>query len=219
MNKDNVDKIVCIGKNYLEHAKELGDAVPARPVIFLKPCSVLVQISAKEDYFPVPLFSHQGAIHHETEIVIKLGKGGFGLTILEAETCIEAVTIGLDMTLRDKQTVLKKSGSPWTISKVFPYSAIIGPWISKSEFPDYMDTPFNLKINGNLMQQGTGNQMTLTPAECISYMSECFPLCEGDLIFTGTPVGVGGVTVGDRAEITWGNLKYSLAWNEFKRKN
>ncbi|MFM8313944.1 MAG: fumarylacetoacetate hydrolase family protein, partial [Deltaproteobacteria bacterium] len=136
-----MDKIVCVGKNYIEHAKELGDQVPEKPVLFLKPPSVLKQAHSRES-LDVFIPTDQGSVHHECEIVIRLKKGGFRLTEMEAEKCIGKVSVGLDMTLRDKQAALKKAGSPWTTAKVFPDSAIVGPWVAVDDFPNFLETPF-----------------------------------------------------------------------------
>lgn len=210
-----MDKIVCIGKNYEEHAKELGDAIPARPVIFLKPLSVLKQaVNGKVLDLFIPL--DRGAVHHECEIVIQLNRGGFRMSRNEAEMAIGAVTVGLDMTLRDQQANLKKSGSPWTVAKVFPDAAVIGPWLSVDKFSNYLDTHFALKINGQSRQEGCARQMTFDPSDCIAYISEHFPLCEGDLIFTGTPKGVNSVFPGDLGMLKFGTIEYSVKWHGLK---
>lgn len=210
-----MDKIVCVGKNYEEHAKELGDAVPTKPVIFLKPPSVLRQAGAGQSLdLVIPI--DRGSVHHECELVIQLKKGGFRMTRDEAEQSIGSVTVGLDMTLREEQAALKKAGSPWTIAKVFPESAVVGPWLAVEKFSNYLDTPFSLKINGELRQLGSPQQMTLSPAECITYMSECFPLCAGDIIFTGTPKGVNSVVPGDAGVLTFGPIEFSVLWHGIK---
>ncbi len=208
-----MDKLICVGKNYLEHAKELGDAVPERPVLFLKPPSAALQASQPGEVLKSRLPRERGSIHHETELLIRLRNGGSNLSLQEAEQAIEAVSIGLDMTLRDLQSQLKKAGHPWEVSKVFAGSAILGPWIPVSGFKDYLQVPFTLTLNGSLRQQGCGSQMSLSPAECIAYASECFTLCPGDILFTGTPVGVGPIQPGDLGEIRWGDrLNYRVQW-------
>lgn len=210
-----MDKIVCVGKNYEEHAKELGDFVPTKPVIFLKPPSVLRQFGASESLnLVVPI--GRGSVHHECEMVIQLRKGGFRMSFDQARQSIGAVTVGLDMTLREQQAVLKKSGSPWTIAKVFPDSAVIGPWVAIEKFSNYLETPFALKVNGVLRQEGFPQQMTLSPTECIAYMSEYFPLCVGDIIFTGTPKGVNSVVPGDLGVLTFGPIEFSVLWHGTK---
>jgi 2-keto-4-pentenoate hydratase/2-oxohepta-3-ene-1,7-dioic acid hydratase in catechol pathway len=205
-----VDKIVCVGKNYLEHAKELGDAVPDKPVLFLKPPSSLVQVDSALAEVEIP--KGRGSVHPECEIVLKLKKGGSNLSSEEAATAIDEVTIGFDLTLRDLQAELKKAGHPWTVSKVFRNSAVVGPWLSASSFSNFLVTPFYFWVGGELRQKGTGKEMMLSPAQCVSYISEQFPLVEGDMIFTGTPVGVNLVVPGQVAKVEWGKLTYSIQW-------
>jgi 2-keto-4-pentenoate hydratase/2-oxohepta-3-ene-1,7-dioic acid hydratase in catechol pathway len=132
-----MDKIVCLGKNYLDHALELGDIVPEKPVIFIKPWSTL-RAAVQHEEIELIIPQHAGSLHFETEIVLRLDRGGYKLDLKEAEKCLGAVTVGLDMTLRDLQTQQKKAGHPWTTSKVFIDSAIIGPWVRLSEFPNYL---------------------------------------------------------------------------------
>ena len=206
-----MDKIICVGKNYVEHAKELGDAIPDKPVLFLKPPSVLHQVS-QGGSIELSLPVGAGSVHHECEIILRLNRGGFRMSGADAENAIGWVSLGLDMTLRDRQSVLKKNGHPWEVSKVFPGSAVTGPWVSVSEFHSWSKENFQFSIDGVLRQQGNVSQMSLTPAECISFASEFFPLCEGDLIFTGTPAGVGPVLSGQKAFLEWGKISYSVRW-------
>jgi len=206
------DKIVCIGKNYLDHAKELGDAIPEKPVIFLKPFSILKQATHWGDTLSLSLPSTQSDVHHECEIVLKLKKGGYQLSLEQAQEAIGFVSIGLDMTLRTLQTTLKKNGHPWTTAKVFIDSAITGPWISTEEFPDYINTAFSLYIDNKCCQHAFPHQMLFKPAALVAYASQFFPLCEGDLIFTGTPAGVGAVQPGSNAKLQWGNYGYNIVW-------
>jgi 2-keto-4-pentenoate hydratase/2-oxohepta-3-ene-1,7-dioic acid hydratase in catechol pathway len=189
-----VDKIICVGKNYREHALELGDAVPEKPVLFLKPPSVAFHAASRGERVLVPLPVNRGSVHHECEIVVRLGPGG----------AIDAVTLGLDMTLRDLQQQLKKNGHPWEIAKVFPGSAVIGPWIAGAEVDSFRRQKFTLSIDGTVRQTGHEGQMTLTPEECVAHAAAHFPLRPGDVLFTGTPAGVGPVAKGQRAELAWG---------------
>lgn len=208
-----MDKIVLVGKNYLEHAKELGDAIPDKPVIFLKPPSVLKQVSEWHTTQELGLFDTD--VHYETEIVLQVKKGGYRISASEASSCIGAVSLGLDMTRRNLQTQLKKQGHPWTISKVFPDAAVVGPMISIEQFPDYLTVPFSFTLNDEIRQQAAGELMTFLPIALISYISEFFPLCDGDLIFTGTPAGVGAVTSGDKAKLAWGeHYWYDVTWTK-----
>ncbi len=189
-----MDKLICIGKNYLEHAKELGDAVPEKPVIFLKPPSCSRQARALGDTIEARLPQGRGSAHHECEIALKL----------DARGEITHVTLGLDMTLRELQATLKKNGHPWEVAKVFADSAILGAWIPVAEMPDYLDREFSLLINGSLRQKGRGREMRSAPGACIEHALSCFPLTEGDVMLTGTPAGVGPVQSGDWAELRWG---------------
>lgn len=207
-----MDKIVCVGKNYLEHAKELGDAVPEKPVLFLKPPSVLREAMDNGETLRLLLPKDAGEIHHECEIVLKLKYGGSNLSVLEAKQAIGAVTLGLDMTKRDLQARLKKQGHPWTIAKVFQDSAVVGPWLNVEDFPEYMDESFSFSLDGTQRQEGNAQQMILSVAECVSYISMQFPLVQGDFIFTGTPKGVGPVSVGSRALLKYGPISYYVEW-------
>lgn len=209
---ERIDKIVCVGKNYAEHAKELGDAVPEKPVLFLKPASVLRAARLSGESLSLTLPEGAGAIHHECEIVLLLSEGGYRLDEARAARAIGAVSVGLDMTLRDRQGALKKAGHPWTVSKVFPDAAVVGPWAPVADFREWQTTPFTLTVGGKQRQEGRATEMILSPAACVAYISEFFPLCAGDLIFTGTPKGVGPVVPGDRATLAYGPLRYEVAW-------
>jgi 2-keto-4-pentenoate hydratase/2-oxohepta-3-ene-1,7-dioic acid hydratase in catechol pathway len=208
-----LDKIICVGKNYLEHAKELGDKVPEKPVIFLKPASVLVQASSWGSRLKVQYPQRDDNVHHECEIVLRVCKGGYRMRRLQAEVAVDAVTLGLDMTLRNCQTKLKQNGHPWTIGKVFPDAAIIGPWIPMEQFQNFNTTSFHFYVNDGLRQTGNATQMLMPIVDLILYVSEFFPLCEGDLIFTGTPAGVNSISLGDSATLQWGEYEYHVQWD------
>jgi 2-keto-4-pentenoate hydratase/2-oxohepta-3-ene-1,7-dioic acid hydratase in catechol pathway len=207
-----MDKIICVGKNYFAHAQELGDAIPEKPVVFLKPPSVLRAAQKNGDLLSLSLPPESTEVHHECEIVLRLSKGGYRLGVNECGNLIGEVSIGLDMTLRDRQSALKAQGHPWTTAKVFVDSAVVGPWIKISEFPNWLAEPFFFYIDGELRQKGTGNEMRMGPQEQLSYLSHFFPLCPGDLIYTGTPKGVGPVRAGQTAKIAWKSLEYSVRW-------
>ncbi len=194
-----MDKLICVGKNYIEHARELGDAVPEFPIFFIKPPSVVAQVPGIElrgQRVEVVLPRGRGIVHHECEIVLRLGRSGVP----------DAVTLGLDLTLRDVQTALKRQGHPWEISKVFPHSAVLGPWILLTQFSDYLEQPFEFLIDGILKQTGRGEQMRHSPESCIRSARGFFPLCEGDLLFTGTPAGVGSLQSGHAGTLRWGSV-------------
>jgi 2-keto-4-pentenoate hydratase/2-oxohepta-3-ene-1,7-dioic acid hydratase in catechol pathway len=199
-----MDKIICVGKNYAEHARELGDAVPERPVLFIKPPSALLalQVSAETcARFP----RDAGALHHECEVVFRLKRQGAAFVPGD-------FTLGLDMTLRDRQASLKKQGHPWETAKVFEHSAIVGPWIPAARYEEFREQPFRFELNGVLKQKGLIAQMTYGPQACIDYMAEFFPLHEGDLIFTGTPAGVGPVEAGQHGRLIWGEQSVGVHW-------
>lgn len=195
------DKMILLGKNYLEHAKELGDKVPPKPVLFMKPPSASVSAGSQHDTVQVKLPENRGVVHYETELLLRL----------DDDLQIDAVSLGLDLTLRDIQKELKENGWPWEIGKVFKGSAIIGPWVDLKQFPNYMEEEFQLKLDGKEVQHAKGNDMTMKPEEALPYIKKYFPLCGGDVIFTGTPVGVGPVSDGQLAELTWGDkLQYRV---------
>jgi len=213
---DSFDKIACVGKNYPDHAKELGESQPDKPVIFIKPPSVLVAAKQNGERLDLPFPANRGSLHHECEIVLKLGKlpaQDRPLTLEEAERAIDSVTVGLDMTLRDEQGALKKKGHPWTIAKVFRGAAVVGPWHSTKEFVTWKAEPFRFELDGKVRQQSSADQMLFSPAACIAHLSEYLPLRAGDLIYTGTPVGVGPVQPGAVAHLSWGAIRYEVSWS------
>ena len=195
------DKMILLGKNYLEHAKELGDKVPPKPVLFMKPPSAGVVAGTQHDTVQVRLPKDRGVVHYETELLLRL----------DDDLQIDAVSLGLDLTLRDVQKELKDNGWPWEIGKVFEGSAIIGPWVDLKQFPNYMEEEFQLKLDGKKVQHAKGNDMSMKPEEALPYIKKYFPLCSGDVVFTGTPVAVGPVSTGQLAELTWGDkLEYKV---------
>lgn len=188
------DKIICVGKNYLDHALELGDAVPEDPIFFFKPPSSLVESPVTA----VSLPKNHGSVHYECEIVYRIR--------LENERPeLTDVTLGLDLTLRDLQANLKKKSLPWEAAKAFPSSAITSDWISLQEFKDHLKVPFELLVNGELRQKATGDQMRRSPTDLLSVAAEFFTICDGDLFFTGTPKGVGAINDGDTLTLRWGD--------------
>lgn len=201
-----IDKLICVGKNYLEHARELGDAIPEKPVLFLKPASVLKAAKNWGDTVEARWPAHQDDLHYECEIVLRVAP--------DAKT-FDAVSIGLDMTLRSVQSKLKQQGHPWTTGKVFVDAAIIGPWIALNDFPDFMTTPFLFNLDGALRQKGLLTDMTYSVDALMAYIQTFFPLCSGDLIYTGTPAGVGPVHPGAQAKLVWGGYQYTVKWLDF----
>ena len=207
-----MDKIICVGKNYLEHAKELGDIVPEKPVLFLKPPSVLVQAHHWNETIQLEFPSDDPSVHPECEIVLRMAKDGYRMTRSDTNNAFSGLTLGLDMTLRTRQADLKKQGHPWTTAKVFKNSAIIGPWIPVHQFMDFMQTSFQLYLNGNLQQHAKGQDMMMHPEDLIVYISHFFPLKAGDIIFTGTPAGVTSIAQNDTANLEWNEYAFSVQW-------
>lgn len=188
-------KIICIGRNYVEHAKELNNPLPKKPIFFLKPDSALIQ---KNQPFFYPDFSND--IHFETEIVLKINKVGKHIQKEFAHTYYNRIGIGIDFTARDLQNKCKEKGLPWEIAKAFDNSAPIGQFIAKSKFDDVNSINFSMKINGEERQNGNTKNMIFSMDYLISYISQFITLKIGDLIFTGTPEGVGPIKIGDHLE-------------------
>ena len=189
----SVGKIVCVGRNYAEHANELGNEVPEKPVVFLKPASVLIHSREKIIH---PTFSKD--MHHEVELVLLIGKMVKNAKKSEAEDAIIGYGVGLDMTLRDIQNELRKKGNPWTIAKCFDTSAVVSDFVLKSDYNLTLDEEISLSVNGRIRQKEKLNKMLFRPADIVEYISSLMTLEEGDLVYTGTPAGVGKVEVGDR---------------------
>jgi 2-keto-4-pentenoate hydratase/2-oxohepta-3-ene-1,7-dioic acid hydratase in catechol pathway len=206
------DKIVCVGKNYLEHAKELGDAIPDKPVLFLKPPSVLRQAKFWGEHLELSYPSEDSAVQPECEIVLKIACDAYKISSITAKQAISHITLGLDMTLRSRQSMLKNLGHPWTTAKVFKDSAVIGPWIEHAKFDEYMHSAFQLFIDGNLKQQAKGQQMMMQPEDLLVYISHYFPLKAGDIIFTGTPAGVTTIVKGTQAKLCWNSQSFTVSW-------
>ncbi len=188
-------KIFCIGRNYAEHAKELNNEVPDAPVIFMKPQTALLQ-NNKPFYFP----DFTKDLHYETEIVLKIGKNGKNVPEKFAGVYIDSVTVGIDFTARDLQSKQKAKGLPWEISKAFDHSAVIGKWMPIKEFKDLKNIRFCMYQNKVMKQNGNTKDLIFPFEKVISYISQFFTLQKGDLLFTGTPVGVGQVQIGDKIE-------------------
>jgi 2-keto-4-pentenoate hydratase/2-oxohepta-3-ene-1,7-dioic acid hydratase in catechol pathway len=208
--KYEVNNIFCIGKNYLDHIKEFGQIeAPKEPVIFLKPNSAILCNNSDIVLPEINGRKISSNVHYETEMVIAIGKDGKGIIETEAEDYIFGYAIGLDLTLRDIQAVAKKSGLPWSTSKGFSNSAPIGEIIPKSLISDPMDCNIELLINNIRKQFSNTSLMILNIYRIISYISTIFGVCKGDLIYTGTPEGVGQINPGDNLKAILSN-KYEL---------
>jgi 2-keto-4-pentenoate hydratase/2-oxohepta-3-ene-1,7-dioic acid hydratase in catechol pathway len=191
-------KIICIGRNYADHAKEMKSELPTEPIFFMKPDTALVK-EGSDIYLPE--FSNE--IHFECEVVIKINKAGKFIQKEFARNYYTEITLGLDLTARDLQTKCKEKGLPWEIAKAFDNSApISSKWISISDI-NLSDINFQFFQNGELKQNGFTKDMIFSIDELISYVSKFITLKTGDLIYTGTPAGVGPIQIGDKLE---GNL-------------
>jgi 2-keto-4-pentenoate hydratase/2-oxohepta-3-ene-1,7-dioic acid hydratase in catechol pathway len=188
-------KIFCIGRNYAEHTKELKNDIPESPVVFMKPQTALLKDNKP---FYLPSFSKE--MHYETELVFRIGKNGKSVQAKYALSYIDAFTVGIDFTARDLQSVCKQKGLPWEIAKSFDNSAAIGTWLPINESKDIQDINFSLLLNGIPVQKGNSKDMLFSLDKIIAYISVYFTLQQGDIIFTGTPVGVSSVKIGDVLE-------------------
>lgn len=195
-------KIICIGQNYLAHIKELNSVIPDEPVFFLKPETAI--LSDNKPFF-LPDFSNE--IHHEIEIVLKINRVGKNILDNNAHDYYNELTVGIDFTARDIQKQLKTKGLPWEKAKAFDDSAVIGKFIAKKRLLDVNQLHFHLDINGKTIQSGNTNDLLFSFEKIIAYVSLFMTLLPGDLIFTGTPVGVGCVKAGDRLEAYLENKK------------
>ncbi|MBP9186142.1 MAG: fumarylacetoacetate hydrolase family protein [Bacteroidia bacterium] len=187
-------KILCVGRNYSEHAKELGNAVPENPVIFSKPDTALLK---NGEPFYHPDFSND--IHHEIELVIKISKMGKKIDPKFAKNYYNEIALGIDFTARDLQAKLKEKGLPWELAKAFDGSAVIGDFTA-IEGKDLSNLKFSLIKNGEMVQQGNSAQMIFSFDEIVSFVSQYFTLKVGDLIYTGTPAGVSKINIGDKLQ-------------------
>ncbi|MBN8665619.1 MAG: fumarylacetoacetate hydrolase family protein [Chitinophagales bacterium] len=195
-------KIFCVGRNYIDHAKELGNAVPEEPVIFMKPKSALLQPHAP---FYYPEFSNE--LHYELELVVRISKNGKYIPEKQAVKYIDAITVGIDFTARDVQAELKKKGLPWEKAKAWDNSAVIGNWYPLPQDLGKEEMFFSMKKNNEEVQRGNSKDMIFSFAYIIAHVSQYFSLNIGDLIYTGTPAGVGEVVVGDVLEGFYGKEK------------
>ena len=188
-------KLICIGRNYTEHIKELNNEKPTDPVIFIKPDTAIL---LKKQPFFIPDFSDD--VHHEVEVLVKINKVGKHITKKFAHKYYDEISVGIDFTARDLQSQLKAKGLPWEKAKSFDGAAVIGEWMPKSTFKDVNDLNFSLKKNAEIVQNGQTSHMLYKIDEIIEYVSKYFTLKIGDIIFTGTPAGVSKVNPNDQLE-------------------
>jgi 2-keto-4-pentenoate hydratase/2-oxohepta-3-ene-1,7-dioic acid hydratase in catechol pathway len=190
-----INRIFCIGKNYAEHIRELGGAPDSACVVFMKPASCVVPVGE-----PLHLPRDRGSVHHEAEVVVALKGGGADIPVERALESVSAFTLGLDLTLRDLQNDLKKKGSPWELCKAFDGAAPLGEWTPYTG-QDLQAIEFGCEVNGQVRQAGTTADMLFPVARLIHILSRSWKLAAGDIIYTGTPAGVGPLSAGDRVTL------------------
>lgn len=196
LEKIPVGKILCLGKNYKDHAIEMGGEVPKTPMIFMKPSTAI----AEDGIIEIPQISNE--LHHEVELAILIGKEAKKINQNDSEKYILGYGVGLDMTLRDQQNIAKKEGTPWTIAKAFDMSAVFGNFLPKEEIINAEELDIELKVNGEVKQKSNIRNMVFKINFTIYYLSQIFTLEVGDIIMMGTPEGVGRVVTGDKLEGT-----------------
>lgn len=188
-------KIIAVGRNYIDHAKELNNPVPEKPVIFMKPDTAVLKDN-KDFYYPE--FSKD--VHYEVELVIRVCNEGKHVSKKFAHKYYDAIGLGIDFTARDVQSELKAKGLPWELAKAFDHSAVVGELIAKDQITDLQSLDFSLQKNGETVQEGNSKDMIFDFDSLITFVSQYITLRKGDLIYTGTPAGVGPVQIGDKLE-------------------
>jgi len=189
-------KVVCVGRNYAEHARELNNPVPTEPILFIKPASSLVPL---EEPFDIP--AGLGAVHFETELAVLIGESLKNADEQRARRAIAGIGVGLDLTLRDVQDQLKQKGHPWEKSKAFDGACPLSVFLSPASVGDLSDVQIRLTVNGEVRQDGNSAQMLTPVLKLLSYISHWFTLQPGDVVLTGTPAGVGPVQPGDQLRV------------------
>ncbi|ROR98863.1 2-keto-4-pentenoate hydratase/2-oxohepta-3-ene-1,7-dioic acid hydratase in catechol pathway [Sinobacterium caligoides] len=200
-----VGKVVCVGRNYLDHIRELNNAVPETPLLFIKPSTAVVGIEAD-----IQLPRGQGAVHHELELALLIGTTLTAATAEEAQAAIDGVGLALDLTLRDVQSSLKARGQPWEVAKAFDASCPLTPFVPVTEFADLQAIEFALDKNEQPQQRGDSRLMLHQIAELLAEMSQSFTLLPGDVVLTGTPAGVSALSPGDRLQLS---LAQNYRWS------
>ena len=198
-DKQRIDTgtVYCIGRNYIKHIQELENEVNAEPVLFLKPAASLI---TQQRQIELPTYSAD--VHHETEIVLLVGREGRNISEDDALQHIEGVGIGLDLTARDTQTALREKGLPWTVAKGFETAACVSDFLPAERLGDLSHLRFTLRVNGELRQEGDSSLMIFSIPKIIAYISSIITLHPGDLVFTGTPHGVARIAPGDSLELS-----------------
>ncbi|MEB3753000.1 fumarylacetoacetate hydrolase family protein [Acinetobacter sp. MD2(2019)] len=204
-------KIVCVGRSYADHAKELGNAVPDRPVLFIKPPSTLIGLDDGISWNKA-----LGSCHYECELCLRIDAPlSHETDPQKALQAIGAVTLGLDLTLRDLQTELKNKGQPWERAKAFDRSCMLADWVDPSEIEDWQQAKYSFEVNGEIRQQGDTAFLLFSIAELLCDMSQAFSLEAGDVVMTGTPAGVGALHSGDELTLTLKGKSQDFIWITF----
>lgn len=203
----SIGKVVCVGRNYAEHARELGNEVPKTPILFMKPASSVV--SVRNDIVrPNP--SVYGDTHYEAELCIQLSADLSAATVEQAKQAVGGVTVGLDLTLRDLQSELKEKGYPWERAKCFDGACVLADWLEPQAFGDFSQVRYQLTINDALRQDGDSALMLFPVYELLAEISHAFSLQAGDVIMTGTPSGVGVLQANDQLKLTLGAHEWQV---------
>ena len=200
-------KIVCVGRNYAEHARELGNEVPESPVLFIKPPSSLTTLDGGISWNKT-----LGECHHECELSIRIGTALKNATAEQAVAAINGVTLGLDLTLRDVQNTLKSKGQPWERAKSFDGACVLGEWLAPDMLADFANATFRLSINGEPRQSGDTADMLFDVVQLLVDISHSFTLEAGDVVMTGTPAGVGPLYSGDQVAMTLDTILGAVSW-------
>lgn len=202
-----IGKVVCVGRNYAEHARELGNEIPKSPILFMKPASSVV--SVRNDIVR-PDSAKYGDTHYEAELCIQLSADLSAATVEQAQQAIGAVTLGLDLTLRDLQSKLKEKGHPWERAKCFDGACVLADWLEPQAFADFSQVNYQLTINDELRQDGDSAFMLFSVYELLAEISHAFSLQAGDVIMTGTPSGVGILQENDQLTLTLGAHEWQV---------
>jgi len=201
-----INNIFCVARNFVAHAAEMGSVIASEPVVFIKPNSAVLQSGA-----PIVLPTWSDNVHHELELVVAIGEGGKHIVVADALRYVAGYALGLDLTARDVQAAAKKTGSPWTLAKGFDGAAVLTQFVAADGI-DPTQQQFTLHINGELRQLADTRLMAFDVATLIAWISSKFTLQPGDLIYTGTPEGVGQIQRGDELLLTWpGQIETTFA--------
>lgn len=206
--QSGIGKVVCVGRNYAAHAQELGNEVPSSPLLFMKPSSSIVSV---HNSIILPNSTKFGDTHYEAELCIQLSTDLCAATVEQARQSIGAITLGLDLTLRDIQNQLKDKGQPWERAKCFDGACVLADWVDLAVFGDFTQVNYQLYINNILKQDGNSAMMLFPIYELLAEISHAFSLQAGDVVMTGTPSGVGTLQAGDELKLVLGTHEWQVS--------